>query len=162
MLFLVYLVIFFLGDTHVKACFFKSPCPFLRVCPAPNYFHFIWFFLSDISLTYHCALHIFYSLNICLFQKQENERFLRELQESVECPVCFCVPRAPPVPCCQNGHVICSRYEKYIMNRWIQNLDNALIAKLKQLEIKYLGFKQIWYLFYNILLLLFTNFFIPF
>ena len=47
-------------------------------------------------------------------QRQENERFLRELQESVECPVCFSVPRAPPVPCCQNGHVICTRYDFFV------------------------------------------------
>lgn len=40
-------------------------------------------------------------------QRQENERFLKDLQESVECPVCFSIPRAPPVPCCSNGHVIC-------------------------------------------------------
>lgn len=43
------------------------------------------------------------------YQRLENERFLRELQESVECPVCFSIPRAPPVPCCQNGHVICAK-----------------------------------------------------
>jgi len=27
----------------------------------------------------------------------------------VECPVCFSIPRMPPVPCCKNGHVICAR-----------------------------------------------------
>ena len=42
-------------------------------------------------------------------QRREAESFLKELQESVECPVCFSIPRAPPVPCCQNGHVICSK-----------------------------------------------------
>lgn len=35
--------------------------------------------------------------------------FLKELTESVECPVCFNIPRKPPVDCCMNGHVICSR-----------------------------------------------------
>ena len=39
----------------------------------------------------------------------ESERFLKELQDSVECPVCFSIPRAPPVPCCSNGHVICNK-----------------------------------------------------
>jgi len=42
-------------------------------------------------------------------QTQEKDRFLKELQESVECPVCFSIPRAPPVPCCSNGHVICNK-----------------------------------------------------
>jgi len=42
-------------------------------------------------------------------QRRENDRFLTELQESVECPVCFSIPRKPPVPCCQNGHIVCSR-----------------------------------------------------
>merc|ERR1719341_3252534 len=42
-------------------------------------------------------------------QRREAESFLKELQESVECPVCFSIPRAPPVPCCQNGHVICGK-----------------------------------------------------
>ena len=42
-------------------------------------------------------------------QRMESERFLKELQESVECPVCFSIPRAPPVPCCSNGHVICNK-----------------------------------------------------
>lgn len=52
--------------------------------------------------------------NELVSQRQENERFLRELQESVECPVCFSVPRAPPVPCCQNGHVICTRCKEKV------------------------------------------------
>jgi len=42
-------------------------------------------------------------------QRMESERFLKELQDSVECPVCFSIPRAPPVPCCSNGHVICNK-----------------------------------------------------
>ena len=42
-------------------------------------------------------------------QRLESERFLKELQDSVECPVCFSIPRAPPVPCCSNGHVICNK-----------------------------------------------------
>ena len=47
-------------------------------------------------------------------QKREAETFLRELQESVECPVCFSIPRAPPVPCCQNGHVICGKCKEKV------------------------------------------------
>lgn len=42
-------------------------------------------------------------------QRRERETFLKELQESVVCPVCFSIPRAPPVPCCSNGHVICNK-----------------------------------------------------
>ena len=42
-------------------------------------------------------------------QRTEAEAFLRELQESVMCPVCLSIPRQPPVPCCQNGHVICAK-----------------------------------------------------
>ena len=47
-------------------------------------------------------------------QRKEAETFLRELQESVECPVCFSIPRAPPVPCCQNGHVICGKCKEKV------------------------------------------------
>ena len=47
-------------------------------------------------------------------QRKEAESFLRELQESVECPVCFSIPRAPPVPCCQNGHVICAKCKEKV------------------------------------------------
>ncbi|XP_023332260.1 uncharacterized protein LOC111704281, partial [Eurytemora carolleeae] len=47
-------------------------------------------------------------------QREEKERFLRELQDSVECPVCFSIPRTPPVPCCQNGHVICTRCKEKV------------------------------------------------
>ena len=49
-----------------------------------------------------------------VIQREEKERFLRELQDSVECPVCFSIPRTPPVPCCQNGHVICTRCKEKV------------------------------------------------
>ena len=52
--------------------------------------------------------------------RQEAESFLKELQESVECPVCFSIPRAPPVPCCQNGHVICSKCKDKVEVRYIK------------------------------------------
>lgn len=51
-------------------------------------------------------------------QRLAAERFLAELQESVECPVCFSIPRAPPVPCCQNGHVICSKCKEKVEVRY--------------------------------------------
>ena len=47
-------------------------------------------------------------------QRTEAETFLRELQESVMCPVCLSIPRQPPVPCCQNGHVICSKCKERV------------------------------------------------
>ena len=54
-------------------------------------------------------------------QRREAETFLRELQESVECPVCFSIPRAPPVPCCQNGHVICGKCKEKVEVRNISS-----------------------------------------
>ena len=63
-------------------------------------------------------------------QRTEAESFLRELQESVMCPVCLSIPRHPPVPCCQvrsgvlieiflndmlqNGHVICAKCKERV------------------------------------------------
>ncbi len=47
-------------------------------------------------------------------QRTEAEAFLRELQESVMCPVCLSIPRQPPVPCCQNGHVICAKCKERV------------------------------------------------
>merc|ERR1719367_482152 len=47
-------------------------------------------------------------------QRSEAETFLRELQESVMCPVCLSIPRQPPVPCCQNGHVICIKCKERV------------------------------------------------
>ena len=37
--------------------------------------------------------------------KNKLEAKLRKL---VECPVCFLLPRKGPVPCCANGHLVCS------------------------------------------------------
>ena len=36
------------------------------------------------------------------------EKMLKEQQKLVECPVCLTLPRAGPVPCCANGHFVCS------------------------------------------------------
>ena len=69
-------------------------------------------------------------------QRSEAETFLRELQESVMCPVglqiffylkigtifnyqvCLSIPRQPPVPCCQNGHVICTKCKERVEVRY--------------------------------------------
>ena len=32
----------------------------------------------------------------------------------VMCPVCLSIPRQPPVPCCQNGHVICAKCKERV------------------------------------------------
>ena len=37
--------------------------------------------------------------------KADNANFLKKL---VECPVCYEIPSRTPVPCCKNGHIICS------------------------------------------------------
>ena len=72
-------------------------------------------------------------------QRDQAETFLRELQETVGthahtcsynyispvfspsdtciqvmCPVCLSIPRQPPVPCCQNGHVICAKCKERV------------------------------------------------
>jgi len=47
-------------------------------------------------------------------QRDQAETFLRELQETVMCPVCLSIPRQPPVPCCQNGHVICAKCKERV------------------------------------------------
>ena len=50
-------------------------------------------------------------------RKLENEKVKLEdaknkleakLRKLVECPVCLALPRKGPVPCCANGHVVCS------------------------------------------------------
>ena len=38
-------------------------------------------------------------------EKMELEE---KLQNLIECPVCLTLPRAGPVPCCANGHFVCS------------------------------------------------------
>ncbi len=68
-------------------------------------------------LPVHLARVIFYILKLDCYETCTSywcHRFLRELQESVECPVCFSIPRCPPVPCCQNGHVICAKCKEKV------------------------------------------------
>ena len=40
--------------------------------------------------------------------KDEKNKFVSKLRKLVECPVCLALPRAGPVPCCANGHLVCS------------------------------------------------------
>ena len=40
--------------------------------------------------------------------EREKSKFEAKLQKLVECPVCLTLPRAGPVPCCANGHLVCS------------------------------------------------------
>ena len=67
-------------------------------------------------------------------QRREAETFLRELQESVECPVCFSIPRAPPVPCCQNGHVICGKCKEKVEVRNIRAQSSPAAAQIRYSE----------------------------
>jgi len=73
-------------------------------------------------------------------QKQENEKFIKDLQKSVECPVCLSIPRAPPVPCCQNGHVICSKCREKVdvcgicritMTNCVSQVATTIIQKIQ-------------------------------
>merc|ERR1719239_1419161 len=40
--------------------------------------------------------------------EDEKIRFEVKLQKLIECPVCLTLPRNGPVPCCANGHLVCS------------------------------------------------------
>ena len=40
--------------------------------------------------------------------EDEKSKFEAKLRKLVECPVCFLLPRKGPVPCCANGHLVCS------------------------------------------------------
>ena len=40
--------------------------------------------------------------------EDEKNKLEAKLRELVECPVCLTLPRAGPVPCCANGHFVCS------------------------------------------------------
>jgi len=38
---------------------------------------------------------------------KKYDDLVRKLRDKVECPVCFDVPKAAPIPVCPNGHVVC-------------------------------------------------------
>merc|ERR1719341_2336769 len=40
--------------------------------------------------------------------EDEKNKFEAKLRKLVECPVCLALPRKGPVPCCANGHLVCS------------------------------------------------------
>merc|ERR1719234_2421756 len=40
--------------------------------------------------------------------EDEKLQFEVKLQKLVECPVCLTLPRIRPLPCCANGHLVCS------------------------------------------------------
>ena len=40
--------------------------------------------------------------------EDEKNKLEAKLRKLVECPVCFLLPRKGPVPCCANGHLVCS------------------------------------------------------
>ena len=40
--------------------------------------------------------------------EDEKNKFEAKLRKLIECPVCLALPRKGPVPCCANGHLVCS------------------------------------------------------
>ena len=60
-----------------------------------------------------------------------HNKLLQDLHDFVECPVCFNVPRLPPVTCCRNGHLICNR---------CRGEDSAGILKNQSHKFKYFPF----------------------
>ena len=36
-----------------------------------------------------------------------SSKRLKRIEEALECPVCFDIPKSAPVPVCPNGHVVC-------------------------------------------------------
>jgi len=40
--------------------------------------------------------------------EDEKIKFEAKMRKLVECPVCLALPREGPVPCCANGHLVCS------------------------------------------------------
>ena len=40
--------------------------------------------------------------------EDDKNKFEAKLRKLVECPVCLALPRKGPVPCCANGHLVCS------------------------------------------------------
>ena len=48
-------------------------------------------------------------------EKAEMQKLFGELERVVECPVCLTTPRDEvPVPCCPQGHLVCSKCFGYI------------------------------------------------
>eukprot|EP00088_Acartia_fossae_P069961 TRINITY_DN9243_c0_g1_i1.p1 TRINITY_DN9243_c0_g1~~TRINITY_DN9243_c0_g1_i1.p1 ORF type:complete len:245 (-),score=53.19 TRINITY_DN9243_c0_g1_i1:356-1090(-) len=43
-----------------------------------------------------------------VLQRQEEDNQDSFLTSLLQCPVCFEMPQAPPIPCCKNGHILCS------------------------------------------------------
>jgi len=41
--------------------------------------------------------------------RDKYDNLVSVLKSKVECPVCFEVPKAPPIPVCPNGHIICTK-----------------------------------------------------
>ena len=40
--------------------------------------------------------------------EDDKNKFEAKLRKLIECPVCLALPRKGPVPCCANGHLVCS------------------------------------------------------
>ena len=90
MLFLVYLVIFFLGDTHVKACFFRLPCSYPQSVPKSSLFSL---FYCQFDVWHITALYIFFTLVKVLifvyFRNKKMNDFCGNYKKALNAPFVF-------------------------------------------------------------------------
>lgn len=42
----------------------------------------------------------------------KQDKFVQNLKDRIECPVCYDIPRCGPVPICPNGHIVCSKCKR--------------------------------------------------
>ena len=42
-----------------------------------------------------------------LLSSMDEDSLLTKIEASLECPICFTIPRETPVPCCEAGHIVC-------------------------------------------------------
>ena len=52
----------------------------------------------------------------------------RQLSEELECPVCFQLPRNPPIFQCENGHLICCDCQPKVNETCPQVRNNNVIS----------------------------------
>jgi len=42
----------------------------------------------------------------------KQDKFVQNLKDKIECPVCYEIPRCGPVPICPNGHIVCIKCKR--------------------------------------------------
>jgi E3 ubiquitin-protein ligase SIAH1 len=60
---------------------------------------------------------------------------ISEIEETLECPVCFQVPGSPPIHQCTNGHIVCKTCKTRLTDcptcrQPLGNLRNLIAEKL--------------------------------